>query len=313
MRLVGVLHVNDPDGTIAFLMKTFPRLKSEVKHTGSVARHVQYESGTSDEDHLRFFGIEVDRIEDIPEGMIAWDLRGDTWTVLQPKEGQDVVIWQGGLSWQWLDHSTPGRPVGEFTAQYPVASEYRDFWIFANGYVGIAESFEDDVYLVDYDASWPRQYDEMAHRLQEDLGADIALRIEHYGSTSIPGMPAKPVIDILVEVPSFEEARKRAIPLFNNPEWEYWWYSDHMIFIGRKELMGQRTHHIHMVPAGHRIWDGLAFRDYMRTHPEDASRYAALKYHLAERHRKDREGYTDAKDEFVREVTARALREFRNA
>jgi len=62
-----------------------------------------------------------------------------------------------------------------------------------------------------------------------------------------------------------------------------------------------------MAPAGHEIWNGLAFRDYLRSHPEDAARYVALKRELAGRHRTDRERYTEAKGAFVREMTEKAL------
>jgi len=68
------------------------------------------------------------------------------------------------------------------------------------------------------------------------LGPGVALRVEHYGSTSIPVCPAKPIIDILVEIPSWEEGRKRAIPVFNSPEIEYWFYNDHMCFILRDKV-----------------------------------------------------------------------------
>jgi GrpB-like predicted nucleotidyltransferase (UPF0157 family) len=76
----------------------------------------------------------------------------------------------------------------------------------------------------------------------------------------------------------------------------------------RKELMGPRTHHIHAGPARHRLWEGIAFRDYLRTHPDEASRYAALKHDLAEHLTTDREAYTNNKESFVREITAKALR-----
>lgn len=72
--------------------------------------------------------------------------------------------------------------------------------------------------------------------------------------------------------------------------------------------MGQRTHHIHMAPQGHKLWEGLAFRDCLRTHDADALRYAALKHKLAKSYRQDRERYTDAKTMFVKEITSKALR-----
>ena len=146
----------------------------------------------------------------------------------------------------------------------------------------------------------------MAGWLRNIVSPDIALRIEHYGSTAIPGIPAKPVIDILMEVPSFTEARRNLIPLFNKPECEYWWYDEHMVFIIRDRSTGLRTHHIHAAPKGHQVWQGLAFRDYLRTHPEDARRYATLKYKLAESHGNDREAYTDLKADFVNEIPFKA-------
>ncbi len=318
MRLVGGMQANAREGDISFHAGLFGRLTSEVKATGDPARYVGYESSLGGEDHLRFFGIEVNEIEGvIPAGMVAWDLCDGTWTVSEPKGGRNVVTWREDITWKWLDRPEPGHGgmTGEFTARVPERwgsgkiSGWRDFRVSANAYVRPkAAGCEDDVHLVDYDSSWPDQFDEIARRLRAILGGDLTLRVEHYGSTAIPGMPAKPVIDVLVEIPSFEEARKRAIPRLNLKSWEYWWYSHHMIFIRRREFMGRRTHHIHMAPRGHEIWSGLAFRDYLRTHPGEALRYAELKRELASRYREDREGYTIAKGAFVHEVTSKALR-----
>ncbi|MEN6521045.1 MAG: GrpB family protein [Armatimonadota bacterium] len=310
LRLVGGIYKGSPDETIPFLIQTFGRL-SEVKHAHNVARQVQYASGTSDRDYIHFLGVEVDRIECIPAGFMAWEIDGDLWSILEPRNGKDEVIWQEKLTWQWLDQSVHEKPCGEFTARCPDewnndAPALREFRIVSNGYIGAP--LDDAIDIVDYNPSWPQMYIEMQERIKNLLGSDIALRIEHYGSTSIPGMPAKPVIDILVEIPSCEEARKRAVPAFNSPENEYWYYKDHMCFILRDRVTGIRTHHIHMAPAGHRLWEGLAFRDYLRTHPADAARYVDLKRDLARRCQGDREGYTDAKESFVREITDKALR-----
>jgi GrpB-like predicted nucleotidyltransferase (UPF0157 family) len=125
----------------------------------------------------------------------------------------------------------------------------------------------------------------------------------------VPGIPAKPIIDILVEIPSFAEAKERALPLLNDVSWEYWWYDNHMVFFKRETPMGKRTHHVHMAPQRHEVWAGLVFRDYIRSHPEAAARYSELKRRLAVEHRADREGYTDAKSAFVRQATARAHQE----
>jgi GrpB-like predicted nucleotidyltransferase (UPF0157 family) len=119
-------------------------------------------------------------------------------------------------------------------------------------------------------------------------------------------MPAKPVIDVLVEVPSYDDARRVLIPALNDESWEYWWYTDHMIFIKRDMVTGKRTHHIHIAPPGHRLWEGLAFRDYLIAHPETAGEYAALKQELAALFRTEREKYTDAKTAFIRAITDKA-------
>ena len=72
--------------------------------------------------------------------------------------------------------------------------------------------------------------------------------------------------------------------------------------------MGTRTHHIYAAPGGHRVWEGIAFRNYLHAHPDEAVGYTALKRQLAEYHATDREAYTDSKDGFLRKVTAKALR-----
>lgn len=314
---MGGQQLNPGDGDLNFHAQLFCRLPKEVEHTGDVTRYVGYESVTRTGDHIRFFGIEVNNIRDIPVGMVAWELSDSRWTVWESREGKDVIIWQEDITWQWLDtsHSEVRRPTGEFHAQGPPGwrgrgdTGHREFLISANAYVDLRKNGADDeVHIVEYDPSWPERFVEMACWIRHHLGPNIALRVEHYGSTAIPGMPAKPVIDILVQIPSAAEAKKHVVPRLNSETWEYWWYSDHMIFIKRQELMGQRTHHIHMAPQGHELWKGLAFRDYLGTHPRDAARYAGLKRQLANAHRRDREMYTEAKTEFVTEITSKALK-----
>lgn len=308
IQLIGEMKVKGETWDLNSMGNLFGRLNKEVTHTNGLMRHIGYEGVTGNQTSVRFFGTEVNHMECIPEEMVGWDLNGDTWTIFN---ADNTVLWQEKLTWQWLEQTTSGDIIGEFTANCPPEwvnhnnCACQSFKITSHAYFATDRDCDDDVHIADYDPSWPKQYEEIAHWLQHILGADVALHIEHYGSTSIPGMPAKPVIDILVEIPSFDEARKRAIPLLSGPKCEYWQYSDHMIFNIRKELMGKRTHHIHMAPAGHRIWDGLAFRDYLKTHPEDAARYAELKHELSKRYQTDRERYTEAKSEFVKEIAAK--------
>ena len=310
MQLVGAQQViasdADLEESLRFYGPLFSRLRNDVKHAGGLTRYVGYQRRIDGNDHLHFFGIEVDRIADLPLGMYAWDLTESKRTVWETQDGQDAIISQADIAWRWLDRSCSdgGRWTGEFSA--PGAGE---FWMSANAYVGLQETdvSSDDVCLVDYDPSWPQQFHEMAHWLGEQLGPEIALSVEHIGSTAIPGMSAKPVIDVMVEIPSFSAAKRRALPLLNSTAWEYWWYGRHMMFVKKKKLMGQRTHHIHMMPQGRDFEGRLAFRDYLKSHDEAAARYADLKRQLADSHRHDRERYTEAKAAFVSAIVSEAL------
>lgn len=163
--------------------------------------------------------------------------------------------------------------------------------------------------IVEYDPTWPRLYEEEARFLRERFGPELIVRIEHYGSTAVPGLAAKPVIDILVEITSFEAAKREIQPVLEKLGYGYNWYQDHMAFFKGYFSEGHQKYHLHMAPGDHRLMDGLLFRDYLRTHPEIARDYEELKYRLAEVHHFDREAYTEAKTAFVREITEKAKRE----
>jgi GrpB-like predicted nucleotidyltransferase (UPF0157 family) len=313
IRLVGELRLRGADWEMPEFASLFGRLGTIVRDDGVLTRHLRYYGEIGDRTEVRFFGIEVESITQVPEGMVALELGGDTITVLEPGcTGPVVVIWRGDLKWDWLDNSQPGFPVGEFTARIPAGWASQPdtppvkFILSANAYFERSKAADNGVCLVVYDPTWPAKYDEMADWLRKTVPPGIALRIEHYGSTAIPDMPAKPIIDILLEIPLFAEARRSMIPVFNKPEWEYWWYDEHMVFILRKEFMGTRTHHLHAAPPGHRVWEGIVFRDYLRTRPDEAARYAALKHGLAGSYTTDREAYTNSKEEFVRDIIKKA-------
>jgi len=168
----------------------------------------------------------------------------------------------------------------------------------------------DDVQLVPYDAHWPEIFRIEAERLRQLLGTAMVLRIEHVGSTAVPGLTAKPIIDMLIEIPSFASAQGNILPKLLEERWEYHWRDDrppgHMMFI-RRNAAGVRTHHVHMAPAGHSMWERLAFRDYLRCRPEEARHYEQLKIRLASDHSADRQAYTEGKGEYVKRITAKAL------
>ncbi|NLF39915.1 GrpB family protein [bacterium] len=301
MLLIGIQQHDPRPGDYGIYAGLFRRAPVELPHTSDVFRYVGYESCAGHGFHVRFLGVEVEAVDHIPEGMVAWNLNDSAWAVLISQNGRRSTVLSGAISWQWFSAGNDS-PTGEFR----IERSGTDMRMTANAYFAVdGASPPDEVELVDYDPAWPDMFGGMARWLAAAIGPDTALRIEHYGSTAIPGMPAKPVIDILIEIPSFEDAKRRAIPLLNSPLWEYWWYSDHMVFIKRETFMGARTHHLHMAPAGHEVWKGIEFRDWLRTHQADAERYAGLKRRLAAEHRSDREAYTRAKGEFVEEIGRR--------
>lgn len=168
----------------------------------------------------------------------------------------------------------------------------------------------DEIEIVPYDPRWPALFAEEAARLREALPAELVLGLEHFGSTAIPGLAAKPIIDILIAVRSLAEAQEKAIEPLEALGYLYWYdnpKTDRMFFVkGLPPEGARRTHHVHMTETSGEMWRRLAFRDHLRTHPEDARRYERLKRELAAAHRDDREAYTDAKAAFVAEILAKA-------
>ncbi len=161
------------------------------------------------------------------------------------------------------------------------------------------------VEMAEYDALWPRLFQERGERLRRALG-DVALRIDHIGSTSIPGLAAKPIIDIQISVAAFEP-----LAVFREPleALGYVFRANNLERTKRyfREATGTRREHLHVRRAG--SWGeqfALLFRDYMRTHPDEAAQYASLKRDLAERYGDDRHSYTEAKSPFIWSVMQRA-------
>jgi GrpB-like predicted nucleotidyltransferase (UPF0157 family) len=168
----------------------------------------------------------------------------------------------------------------------------------------------DDVLLVNYDPAWPAMYAAEAARVLSALPPDLLLAIEHFGSTAIPGMVAKPIIDLLVAVRSVQEARETAVRPMEALGYAFWADNprqDRLFFVkGLPPAAPHRTHHVHMTEMDGDMWQRLQFCDYLRSHPDEALRYTALKRDLADQHRQDREAYTAAKSEYVDAVIAKA-------
>jgi GrpB-like predicted nucleotidyltransferase (UPF0157 family) len=168
-------------------------------------------------------------------------------------------------------------------------------------------SSEAPVEIVPYDPSWPLRFEEERAVLARALRAWLVGPVEHIGSTAIPGLAAKPVIDIMAGVQTLDASRPAIAAATAlgycyapyRPDEEHWFC---------KPSPAYRTHHLHLIARGTPQWiRRIAFRDYLRTHPGVAAEYEALKRGLAAEHRVDREAYTDAKRPFIDRITDVAL------
>ena len=153
--------------------------------------------------------------------------------------------------------------------------------------------------MVPYDASWPSNFEAERSFLETKLFEWLAGPIEHIGSTAVPGLPAKPVIDIMAPVRSLDASRP-AIEFLVGAGYVYFPYQADVMHWFCKPSPVQRTHHLHLVPFRSPHWlQRLGFRDALLNSPKLATEYANLKCSLAEKFRFDREAYTEAKTPFV--------------
>jgi GrpB-like predicted nucleotidyltransferase (UPF0157 family) len=163
------------------------------------------------------------------------------------------------------------------------------------------------VVIVRYDPAWPGLFSQLGARLRAALGS-VAVRIDHIGSTAIPGLDAKPIIDIQISVASFEPVEAYRAPL-ERLGYEFRSWNPDLSKRYFREKPGERRTHIHIRRAG--SWSeqfALLFRDYVRAHDDDARRYAAAKHHLAEQYGEDRHGYTEAKAPIIWDIMQKADR-----
>jgi GrpB-like predicted nucleotidyltransferase (UPF0157 family) len=165
---------------------------------------------------------------------------------------------------------------------------------------------EAPVEIFQYDSIWPSRFEQERALLENILAPWLAGPIEHIGSTAIPGMVAKPVIDIMAAVESLDASRN-AIPAASNAGYVHFPYRPEVMHWFCKPSPALQTHHLHLVPFCSQLWlERLAFRDRLRSDPDLASEYAELKTALAGKFKLDREAYTDAKAPFVQRVLAQS-------
>jgi GrpB-like predicted nucleotidyltransferase (UPF0157 family) len=160
------------------------------------------------------------------------------------------------------------------------------------------------VEIVAYQKDWAHLYEEEKQRITAAIGEHV-LEVQHVGSTSIPGMPSKPIVDIGIAVHNFEEAQVCILPMQaigHEYKGEFGIPRRHYFIKGEP-----RTHHVHMVEEDSRDWQGmLLFRDFLRAHPDAARDYADLKRRLASQHRTDAETYTNEKGPVIQKVLKQA-------
>jgi GrpB-like predicted nucleotidyltransferase (UPF0157 family) len=171
-----------------------------------------------------------------------------------------------------------------------------------------ALSRQDPIAMVAYDPAWPALFERERRRVARALGPWLVGPVEHIGSTAIPGLAAKPIIDMLARIADYEAgdrivAAMAAIGWTHAPEphdrrtrtWELCFPN-----------VSRRTHHLHVVEHRSAAWPTwLAFRDHLRDHPADAAEYARVKQVLAAVHRHDRPAYRAGKAPFIEDLVRR--------
>jgi GrpB-like predicted nucleotidyltransferase (UPF0157 family) len=165
------------------------------------------------------------------------------------------------------------------------------------------------IIIAPYRSEWPMEFNQEALRIQMSIGQYIT-QIEHIGSTAVPGLAAKPIIDILIGVNNLLDAPS-FIPSLTQMGYVY--VSKFEVDLPERRYLykqnnGEDSFHLHIVePESEFFHRHIAFRNYLRSHPESVKEYAALKIRLAQEYGSDRSSYTDAKTEFIRSIEQKAL------
>jgi GrpB-like predicted nucleotidyltransferase (UPF0157 family) len=165
------------------------------------------------------------------------------------------------------------------------------------------------IQIVPYNPDWKMLFEKEKVLITEVLGEDLALTIEHFGSTSVTGLAAKPTIDILVEVSNVSDKIKQVIiqkletigygNMYNSEQ-------ENKMAFGKgydENYPCTQTYHIHIREKGNTPQEEIYFRDFLRQNSNTRDEYAKLKYVLAERYKYNREDYTQAKTEFIIKIT----------
>ncbi len=183
----------------------------------------------------------------------------------------------------------------------------------------IRRAIEEEVAIEPYDPEWPRLFEAEKRHLLDCIPHELIGRIEHFGSTAVPGLAAKPIIDMLVEVSSLVTAGRRIAPILQAQGYDYFWRPSWYdanepayIWFIKRDATGRRTHHVHMLEPDSADWERLLFRDYLIDNPAVAREYEALKYRIAREHPNDRIAYAKGKTRFITQATRAARKHYRS-
>jgi GrpB-like predicted nucleotidyltransferase (UPF0157 family) len=164
-----------------------------------------------------------------------------------------------------------------------------------------------------YDTNWPNVYEAERARIEKNITPTLYSRIEHFGSTSVPGLSSKNTIDILMAVEFDDTQNHELIEQMKNIGYDFNWQNEggnpHMVFVKGydPEKPKQQTYHIHAAPQNHILWNRIHFRNYLIAHPQVAKAYEILKRSLADKYKHERVEYRIAKSEFIDEFTKKSL------
>jgi GrpB-like predicted nucleotidyltransferase (UPF0157 family) len=161
------------------------------------------------------------------------------------------------------------------------------------------------VKVVSYNKKWADEFEQEKARIMQVCG-DKVIAIEHIGSTSVPELSAKPIIDIAVGIKRLYDAKELLKPL---KKIGYNFYKDFQrqrLFVA-KGPDEKRTHYLHVMRYKGAKWQtDQLFRNYLRTHPKEVGRYTKLKQKLSKQYADDRKAYSDGKNTFIKSVIAKA-------
>jgi len=169
------------------------------------------------------------------------------------------------------------------------------------------DRFDRAIRIVEHHPAWPSLADAEMRRIADALG-EVAVRVDHVGSTAVPGLAAKPIIDLQLSVTAIDRVEIYREPL---ERLGYLFVPDPEspdVHLFAKPAERPRTHHLHVCESGSgHERRHLAVRDFLRANPSEAAEYEALKRRLAAEHPEDRLAYIDAKEAFMAALEARAL------